>query len=158
MKKILFLALMSTTLFSACVRKCTEYSPDMNYFIFGHFYGFCSGEKCIEIYRLQNNQLHEAVNDHYPRRDSAYQGNYVQLSEQFYLDAKELPAAFPTGLWNEPNTVIGNPDETDGGGLYIEYNYNGLRKFWLIDNNEQKVPIAYHAFMEQVRNIIGRLP
>lgn len=36
-------------------------------------------------------------------------------------------------LLKEKKTVIGQPDAGDWGGIYVEYNANGLRKLWLLD-------------------------
>lgn len=158
MKTKLFLFLLPICFYTACTRHCDQYPAQMNYFMFGHFYGMCSGERCIEIYRIQDNAVHEDIIDQYPARDDFYQGNYVKLSQQYYQLVKDLPADFPPGLWAESNSVIGGPDQADGGGLYLEYNFNGMHRFWLIDNNKNHVPVAYHAFIDKVRDKISVLP
>lgn len=53
---------------------------DSDYIIFGHFYGECGGETCIEIFRLEKDKLFEDINDNYPNSQNFYDGNYVQLS------------------------------------------------------------------------------
>ncbi len=147
---ILLLVLCILTLNSCIRRKHVEAPADSNYLIFGHFYGFCAGEACVEIFRLDDNTLSEDVNDTYPGRTNFYTGNYVALSRQKFNDVNGIMNSFPNGLLSETNIVIGKPDEADGGGLYIEYNFNGLRKFWFLDNNRDNVPVAYHAFMDTV--------
>ena len=86
-----------------------------------------------------------------------YSGNFINLSSDKYEKAKALRISFPVELLQEPNTIIGWPDVTDGGGLYIEYENNGVHKFWLIDQAKENVPTKYHSFHDQVNQIISQL-
>jgi len=50
---------------------CEERAPDdvlseIDYLIFGHYYGKCIGEECIEIFKLTKTKLYEDINDNYP--------------------------------------------------------------------------------------------
>ncbi len=81
-----------------------------DYIIFGHCYGMCMGEQCVEIFRLEKDKLFEDTKDLYPSRIDFYDGNYVQLSKQKFNDSKDLTNYFPTELLNETDTVIGQPD------------------------------------------------
>lgn len=125
--------------------------------LFGHFYGECEGPNCIRIFKLQGSQLSEDTLDKYPTRQSFYSGNFINLSSDKYEKAKALRISFPVELLQEPNTIIGWPDVTDGGGLYIEYENNGVHKFWLIDQAKENVPTKYHSFHDQVNQIISQL-
>jgi hypothetical protein len=127
------------------------------YIIFGHFYGECIGEKCIEIFRLEDDKLFEDSNDRYPSSTGFYSGKWEKLSNQKFLDTKELTNDFPMDLLNEPSNVIGQPDAGDWGGLYIEYNYDGIRKFWLLDQKKSNVPTNYHLFIDKVNEKINQL-
>lgn len=60
-------------------------------------------------------------------------------------------------LLNEPSIVIGQPDAGDWGGFYIEYNFDGVRKFWLLDQMKRNVPNGYHDFLDQVNKKINQL-
>ena len=130
---------------------------DSDYIIFGHFYGECGGETCIEIFRLEKDKLFEDINDNYPNSQNFYDGNYVQLSHQKFIETQDLMDNFPPGLLAETNHVIGQPDETDGGGIYLEYNVNGIRKFWLLDEMKSNVPAEYHDFIDKVNGKIEQL-
>jgi hypothetical protein len=156
MKKIILIAVLFATTHVACKKHCdnSQNTSTSNYLIFGHFYGFCAGEKCIEIYKLNQTQLFEDTKDIYPSHTSFYDGNYTLLSQQKYDSSTYLISIFPTDLLNESTNVIGQPDAGDGGGLYIEYNFNGIRKFWLIDQVKNNVPTKYHSFMEEVNKRI----
>ena len=63
-------------------------------------------------------------------------GIFIQLSQQKFIDTKELTKYFPTDLLKETETIIGQPDAGDWGGLYVMYNFNGVRKFWLLDQKK----------------------
>jgi hypothetical protein len=64
---------------------------------------------------------------------------------------------FPTDLLYETSTIIGQPDAGDWGGLYIEYSFDGVRKFWLLDKMTSNVPARYHDFIDDVNEKIAQL-
>ncbi|HCS20812.1 MAG TPA: hypothetical protein DIW47_09675 [Bacteroidetes bacterium] len=154
--KTIITASLMVLLLTACKKDAPKPSnPD--YIVFGHFYGECMGEGCIEIFKLKEDKLLEDTNDLYPNSKDFYNGHYIQLSEQKFNATKELTSLFPPDLLNETKTVFGSPDAADGGGLYIEYNANGVRKFWLFDQMKGNVPSKYHAFMDKVNEKIQQL-
>lgn len=154
--KISIKTCMMVLLLTSC-KKDIPKQTNPEFIIFGHFYGECMGERCIEIFKLKKDKLLEDTNDHYPNSNDFYDGSYVQLSEQKFNDTKELTSLFPTDLLNETKTVFGSPDAADGGGLYIEYSANGIRKFWLFDQMKGNVPAKYHAFMDKINEKIALL-
>lgn len=131
---------------------------DENYLIFGHYYGECGGEKCIEKYKLKSDKIFEDINDVYPGVTPLTPPNYVQLPQDKFQMANDLMTYFPSTLLNQTNHVIGMPDASDGGGLYIEYHFNGLNRVWLIDQFKQNVPEDYHNFMDKVNEKISSMP
>jgi len=153
MKRLIFTLCILTITISSC-RKDNIVLSSSDYLIFGHFYGECFGEECIEIFRLEQNQLLEDTKDVYPNSTSFYNGNYILLPQQKFDYAKDLINFFPSDLLTEPNTVIGQPDAGDWGGLYIEYNIDGTRKFWLLDQMKSNVPSKYHNFIDKVNEKI----
>ncbi len=152
---LIFTMLIITTLL-ACKKTFVTNKTISNseYVIFGHFYGECLGEKCIEIYKLGKSQLFEDIKDSYPSYSNFYSGSYNLLSQNKFDASKDIMDYFPQDLLNEPNNVIGQPDAGDWGGLYIEYNFNGVRKLWLIDLKKGNVPIKYHKFIDEVKKRI----
>ncbi len=141
---------------SSCKKEGVKLASS-DYIVFGQFYGECLGEQCIEIYRLEKDQLLEDTKDQYPSQDNFYTGGYVQLSSQKFDFVKDLPNFFPNDLLIESNRVIGMPDAGDWGGFYVEYNYNGIRQFWLIDKMKSNVPTKYHAFIDKLNEKIDAL-
>ena len=68
MKKIKFYVpvLAFALLLGACNSSDDDANPqDLDYLIFGHFYGECFGENCIEIFKLEADALYEDDNDVY---------------------------------------------------------------------------------------------
>ena len=155
-RSILITTCLTIVLLTSCEKEDVELSKS-DYIIFGHFYGECIGEQCVEIFRLEQEKLFEDTKDKYPNGNTFYEGNYVQLSLQKFNSTKDLTNSFPTDLLNETNTVIGQPDAGDWGGLYIEYNFNGVRKFWLLDQMKSNVPTKYHDFIDKVNEKITQL-
>jgi hypothetical protein len=128
---------------------------ELNYLVFGHFYGYCGGETCIEKFKLTSDKIYENTNDVYPGVTPLTPPNYVQLSNEKFLAAQDLMNFFPNSLLAEINTTIGMPDASDGGGLYIEYHFNGIHKTFLIDQFKINVPSDYHVFMDKVNEKIA---
>jgi hypothetical protein len=157
MKRLVFILFCLIIIVSTSCKKSSEELPMPEYIIFGHFYGLCRGEKCIEIFRLEKDRLFEDTNDKYPNSINFYAGNYVQLTQQKFIDTKDLFNSFPKDLLSEKNNVIGQPDAGDWGGLYVECNFNGIRKFWLIDQMKSNVPSKYHNFIDKMNEKIKQL-
>jgi hypothetical protein len=157
MKRLFFILFCLTTFVVTACKKSTVELSSSDYIIFGHFYGQCIGEKCIEIFRLEKDKLFEDTNDQYPNSKNFYVCNYVQLSQQKFIDTKDLINSFPTDLLSETNNIIGQPDAGDWGGLYVEYNFNGIRKFWLLDQMKSNVPTKYHNFIDNINEKIKQL-
>lgn len=153
----LILTSIAMVLLNSCSKDPTIRLKESDYLIFGHFYGECSGEGCIEIFKLEQNQLSEDKRDHYPNPTDFYDGDYVKLSQQQFDRTRDLTDYFPADLLNERDRVIGQPDAGDWGGLYIEYNYNGVRKFWLLDQAKRNIPTKYHGFIDKVNEKIKQL-
>lgn len=152
-KIILGFATLSIILIASCNKDEAKLS-DGDYLIFGHFYGECFGEECIEIFRLETNRLLEDENDRYPNYTNFYEGKYHELSKEKFEEVKDLIDFFPKALLDEDKHGIGQPDAGDWGGLYIEYNFNGTHEFWLVDQMKSNVPEYLHEFIDKVNEKI----
>ena len=108
MKKYISI-MVSLTVFmlTSCEKDDNLELSTSDYIIFGHFYGKCVGEQCIEIFRLENEKLFEDTKDQYPNSGEFYGGIWVQLSQQKFNDTKNLTKYFPTDLLKETETIIG---------------------------------------------------
>ena len=127
-------------------------------FIFGHFFGMCIGEQCVEIFKLENGQLYEDTNDNYPGDQGPYQANFQPLPDSLYQLVKNLPDQLPTQLYAETDTVLGIPDAGDWGGIYLELtDENGDRRFWLIDNKTDNLPAYLQGYKQQINDAIDAL-
>ena len=152
--KILLALLTGFILLTSCNKEDEIKLSDGDYLVFGHFYGECMGEACVEIFKLEDSRLLEDSKDVYPGQSNFYEGNYYELSKENYEQVKDIIDFFPENLLNENDLVIGQPDAGDWGGLYIEYNYKGVRKFWLLDQMKSNVPNYLHEFIDEVNEKI----
>ena len=150
MKKYSLLFLISFILLGCSSEDNTALNNE-DYLIFGHFYGFCIGENCIEIFKLTNDTLYEDSNDNYGISPL----NFEPLDNSKFKLAQDLMLYFPEKLLTENEAIIGCPDCADGGGLYIEYSKNGIIKHWKIDQMKMNVPTYLHAFMDKVNEKIS---
>jgi hypothetical protein len=154
-RKLFILPLLSTLLIlSACSKKNDTPKNDENYIIFGHFYGFCAGEECIEIYCLEENRLLEDKKDVYPNSFAYYDADFQEISSAQFNDVKDLMEFFPDTLLLINDVTIGQPDAGDWGGLYVEYNVDGHRQFWLIDMSKDNVYTSLHPFVDKINEKI----
>lgn len=140
---------------ASCKKKEEAVPSDTDYLVFGHFYGMCQGEQCVEIFKLETRNLWEDDNDHYPGQQDFYQGHFLLLPSAKFEAVKDLADDFPAALLNETERVIGLPDAGDWGGLYIEYSQNGTHRFWLLDQKKDNVPAYLHHFIDRVNEKIA---
>lgn len=155
MKKLICFGLCLLGLF-ACKKEDVS-STTQDYLVFGHFYGECVGETCIEMFKIENNHLFEDSNDSYPSSNTAYEGNYISRSDTKYEQVKDLVNHLPARLLEENSTVIGQPDAGDWGGIYIEVRKEGQRKFYLIDKVKNNIPAYLQPFINEVEASIAKL-
>lgn len=144
MKKLGVL-ILCVLLFTACHSDdALLKAPD--YLIFGHFYGMCVGESCVETFKLTEDKLFEDANDGY----SGTKFDFYELDATLFEQVKDLKDAFPERLLTETTDVFGCPDCADGGGLLIQLSKNGKLYTWKIDQSKNNVPEYLHDFMEKV--------
>lgn len=124
---------------------------EQNFLVFGHFYGMCIGESCVETFKLTDKKLFEDTIDDYSGQNLAF----IELENDKFEQIKNLIDFFPNQLLNESETVFGCPDCADGGGLFIQYSENGKIKSWRIDQNKNNVPTYLHNFMDKVNEKIA---
>lgn len=152
--KVVYFLIFSCFFTVSCVDG-EVHTSTLDYLIFGHFYGECMGDSCVEIFKLEDNRLSEDTKDQYPSSADFYRGTYVPLSDEQYELARDLNRYFPHQLLEEEGRVIGQPDAGDWGGLYIEYGYQGERQFWLIDQKKSNLPEYLHVFRDKVNEKIA---
>jgi len=58
-------------------------------------------------------------------------------------------------LLDDHDTIIGQPDAGDWGGLYIEYNKDAVRRYWLLDQMKSNVPEYLYDFIDKVNEKIA---
>jgi hypothetical protein len=161
MKKVsLFLSLLAIVCisFTSC-KKDPDLGSVGDYFAFGHFYGFCAGEQCIEIFKLENKQLLEDQMDTYPSEQDKGSRNYASMSftaEELAM-ANQLMADLPAELFAESDVVFGCPDCADQGGTYIEIKRDGVQHHWILDNAKNNIPAYLRSYSDQIRLLSNQL-
>jgi hypothetical protein len=150
MKKYIFLFVLPFFIHS-CTSDEGKPTNENDYLIFGHFYGFCGGEQCIEVFKLTDTNLYEDSEDNYALDTFNFEEKEI---EKFNL-AKDLVFFLPAKLLTEKDDVLGCPDCSDGGGVYIEYSKNGIKNSWRIDQFKQNIPEYLHDFIDKVNEKIS---
>jgi hypothetical protein len=147
-----FTLLMAIVILTSCNKDedCITIN-EQNFLVFGHFYGMCGGEECVETYKLTDLKLYEDILDDY----SGQNLDFVELDNETFEQINDLVDFFPNQLLNETDTVFGCPDCSDGGGLFIQYSDNGNLKSWRIDQFQENVPSYLHSFIDKVNEKIS---
>ena len=121
MKHYHFLSLVILILFSACSKDddnadCENPIQNSDTLIFGHFYGECIGEDCIQTYKLSDGQLFEDTLDSYAGSGPS---DFILLPQEDYDLVSDLMDFFPNELLSLADSTFGCPDCADQGGLFI---------------------------------------
>jgi len=124
---------------------------DGNYLIFGHFYGHCFGDECIETFKLTSSDLFEDSLDDYAHESYSFN----KLGVEKFNKSKHLLSFIPPELLVEKKDFIGCPDCADQGGIYIEYKNGDSIQAWKIDQNKSQIPNYLHAFIDEVNKTIS---
>ena len=149
--KLLLIALAFVNLISCNKDEQIEINEN-DYLIFGHFYGECLGEECVENFKLTDTKLFEDINDSYAGHIPF---DFLELGNDKYIKVNDLASFFPPDLLKETMETFGCPDCADQGGIYIEYKKNEDIHKWKIDQAKDQVPTYLHEFMDKVNEKIA---
>ncbi len=155
MARLSLFFILSFMIITSCTNQ--DENPDFSdadAIVFGHFYGFCTGEECIEIFKLTDDALYEDISDTYPRWDRYYEGNYIKLSQDKFEAVQSLREIIPDQLFSEQDTVFGSPDAADGGGLYFAIKKDEYSRFWIIDQVDNDLPSYLKDFRSDLNESI----
>jgi hypothetical protein len=153
-----YLLILSILFVITTCKKDEEPAGQVEYIVFGHFYGMCIGEQCIEIFKLDCCHIYEDTNDIYPDHVNAYVASYVELDPKERDSVNFLINRIPNSLLSINEKVIGTPDVVDQGGLYFEIKHKDQPvRYWFIDQNKSNVPASLHTFIDDINTAIKRL-
>lgn len=152
MGRLLF-SMLVLVMFSSCHSDDDGSENNQDYLIFGHYYGMCEGEHCVDTYKLTSDKL-------FKDRLGLYGENefeFYQLGNEMFEKIENLKTKFPEKLLQEPSETIGCPDCADGGGLLIQWSKNGELSTWRIDQRQSNVPEYLHEFMDNINAALALL-
>lgn len=152
MKKITILVAVILCAFSCSSETdSTLVSENTNFLVFGHFYGMCEGEECVEVFKVTAEGLYEDVNDYYMSDDFSF----TELPHEKFELVKDIVDYFPEELLVQNQSVYGCPDCADGGGVFIVHVANGNVLSWRIDQDKANIPEYLHEFVDKVNEKIA---
>ncbi|MBT8231827.1 MAG: hypothetical protein HKO66_07770 [Saprospiraceae bacterium] len=145
--KYLIIAFIAILTIASCNKN--EKIENEDFLIFGHFFGECGGEGCVEIFKIEDGELFEDTLDQYP---SATGNNYSwqKLDDDLYQQAKDLVDLFPDELLNENEITIGMPDAGDWGGIVV----GTKSRVWLVDYADENIPNYLSEFTAEIKERI----
>ena len=161
MKKPFLILLSIVIVFTLSCKKENSITPlDLSsgdYFIFGEYAGFCSGN-CARFFVIKDNNIYSDLNEYFYSADSL-KFNSSPLEVSKYNIAAPLLTDFPTYLYldNHKNETFGCPDCTDGGAVYIILKQDGIITHWNVDNFIQNQPEEIRDYIARMHTVIADL-
>jgi hypothetical protein len=153
-----YLLLLSVLFVITTCKKDDKPVGQIEYIVFGHFYGKCVGEQCIEIFKLNCCHIYEDTNDTYPNHIDQYAASYIELDSKDRDSVSFLLNSIPDSLFSEKKKVIGSPDAGDWGGIYFEIKFQDQPvQYWFIDQMKTNLPTYLHTFVDDINTAISRL-
>lgn len=149
--KLLCLIWVSASLLLSCSKE--EHDTANHYLVFGHTYGKCVGEECLEVFKLTQDSLFEDLSDNF------FSGGakFVSLSKAKHSLALPLLADFPQELKGEVNRTFGCPGCHDQATIIIQY-FDGVKlQQFLVDEDKPMIPVFLHAYVEDIQKTISDL-
>ena len=138
---------------TSCSKSDEVNIDEFDYLIFGHFYGECIGEGCVETFMLTGTKLYEDKKDNYFFDNAEF--DFVELGNDQFELVKDLKDYFPTALLDSEEEVFGCPDCGDWGGLFVQYAKDNVVKSWRIDQKKDDVPAYLHEFIDKINEKIA---
>ena len=165
--KLIAIVAISFIVFFSCkkenIEKETENPIDQSYIVFGEYYGNCfwileGKNPCVTMFKWNGDSLIEDMNPTYPSGKKPYEG-FSPAKHLSCIDSiKKLIEQIPIELLSEKETVIGQPDATDGGAWYVEIkDKSGNRHFYLIDKFKNRIPAYLRPFVDELDETIKAL-
>lgn len=155
MKEIVCLFIFFSALFGACSDKeVVSDPPSPDHIIFGHFFGECIGEGCVEIFKLTENELIEDTIDQYPNPTEFNTLDFTISRQDKHDVVIGLFDKFPNQLFDETAKSFGMPDAGDWGGIYLEALIEGRRDYWILDHSVDNNPSEYHEIVNEIIDAI----
>jgi hypothetical protein len=153
---IFFMITLAVSLAACCDEENNNPVGGDEFFVFGHFYGECGGEGCVEIFKLEDGKLFEDTLDQYPNSTAPYVGAWIELPAAKYQDVKDIIEEIPAALYAESEVVLGQPDGGDWGGIYVQTidPATNTARFWLLDKMETNMEAVYNEFVNEIEQRI----
>ena len=153
-KILLPVALFTCLLNSGCdnnLEDCAESSSEP-ILVFGHFYGECFGERCVETFKLSDTKLFEDKIDNY---GGGVAFDFEERSEDLFDLVVDLRSAMPEQLLDEEDQTFGCPDCGDQGGIFIRWIDGDSTQSWLVDTSPRNVPDYLHEYIVLIQEKIS---
>lgn len=152
MNRVINISIIALLALASCKKHKANLAED-DYMIFGHYFGECLGEQCVETYKLTEDKLFEDSQDNY----GGGPFSFVELDSDIFSDVYDLVDEFPEELDDVTDATFGCPDCHDQGGVYIQYNRDGETKEWRIDRNKEAIPAYLHGFIDSISEAIDKI-
>jgi len=148
---LLVFSLLSVT---SCSKEKESNTVAPDYLVFGHFYGMCAGELCVETFMLTESDLYEDSNDSYSAQEPF---EMVRMTNENFEKARDLTDYIPSELLNDNEDRYGCPDCGDQGGLLVILSVDGVVRKWRIDQSKVSIPVFLHEFVDELNERIALL-
>jgi hypothetical protein len=154
----LLLGIILLLLIGACEKEDIQQSNSSNEtLIFGLSYGFCLGDECVRLFKIEDGELFAEAGVERLRLDEPIPFQTEALPEQDYERALPLLNDFPELLTTAQDTIYGSPDAADQGSIFLQWQSEDINRFWLLDTRVDALPEELRNYAERVKTITEEL-
>ena len=132
----------------------TEDSLPIDVLIFGLEYVECGGD-CAFLFKMEASELFEDDGiDFFRSIDEELRFKQEPMASEKFAMSHPLLDEFPEELWKEEDqTIFGNPNDHDQGGIVVEMHRLGRKKRWHIDTAEKRLPDYLVPYARRIKEI-----
>jgi hypothetical protein len=146
-----------------------EEAPPGLVITFGTAYGFCDGENCIEIFKIENDLVYEDQTDAYPGLETVQESFSWELFEGEERDEAfeilEEYFEYENDIWALQDSTFGCPDCMDQGAIFFRVEKDGDARTFLIDteaayedsDNSSIYPEAIRELAEEIMEVVEEI-
>lgn len=161
--KIFVLVVVGVLVTNSCFNDdgVTNTNPDSDEVTlkFGRYYGKCIGNACVEVFLLQGDILKEDTTDQLPIKGEFYDGDFVDFKGSSTIKIDGILSDFPESLLSNKAVfnTIGQPNASDLGAIYLEYQDINIHKQFLVDLNTRNIPKELISYINDIDETIDHI-
>lgn len=125
--------------------------------IFGAYNGFCVGDQCLSLYKLEGGTLYKETSLTNRDLNLPVEGKFDELDDDLYKIAESLIAEFPQRLLDEDKEVYGCPGCHDQTTILVQLETTEKTRFWRLDSDLPAIPKDLQQYVQEIVAVMEKL-